>query len=138
MFTARYELGHRHSAYLVKWSDIVGLNEADRNLTSQIVSFHRKELPSRDNAEYMALRKRDRLRVSKLAGILRLADVLDRGHSQNVKDMRAEIAGGKLILYLRIATDLGIILDALPGKADLLEQVTGLQVILRREMAQGI
>lgn len=128
---------HRHSAYLVKWSDIVGLNETDRMLTAQIVYFHRKEIPSRDHPEFMALSKRDRLRVNKMAGILRLADVLDRGHGQNVKELRAEISEDKLILYLRIASDLGIILDALPQKADLLEQVTGLQVILRREMVQA-
>ncbi len=125
---------HRHSSYLVKWSDIVGLNESDRNLTSQIVYFHRLEMPSRDHPEYMALSRRDQLRVGKLAGILRLADILDRGHRQTVKDMRAEITGGKLILYLQIAGDLGIIMDELPKKADLIEQMTGLQVVLRREL----
>ncbi|MCD8138885.1 MAG: HD domain-containing protein [Planctomycetaceae bacterium] len=124
----------RHSAYLVKFSDIVGLNEADRLLTSQIVYFHRRDLPSRDHPEFMALTREERLRVSKLAGLLRLADVLDRGHQQSVHDMRAEISGRRLILYLEIVGDMGIIMDELPKKADLLEQVTGLQVILRREM----
>ena len=125
---------HHHSAYLLKWSNIVGLNESDRLLTSQIVYFHRREMPSKDHPEFMALPRRDRLRVSKLAGLLRLADVLDRGHHQNVKDLRVEIAGEKMILYLQIAGDMGIIMDELPKKADLLEQVTGLQVVLRREM----
>ncbi len=127
----------RHSAYLVKWSDIVGLNESDRYLTSQIVFFHRRDLPSRDYPEYMALPLADRLRVGKLAGLLRLADVLDRGHQGSVKELRAEVSGGKLILYLQILGDLGLIMDKLPHKADLLEQVTGLQVVLRREMPQG-
>jgi exopolyphosphatase/guanosine-5'-triphosphate,3'-diphosphate pyrophosphatase len=125
---------HRHSAYLVKWADIVGLNESDRALTSQIVYYHRKENPSRDNAYFTSLPVADRLRIAKLAGLLRLADVLDRGHTQSVTDMRAEIAGDKLVLHLRIATDLGLILDSLPAKAALLEQVTGLQIVLRREM----
>ncbi len=125
---------HRHSAYLVKWADIVGLNENDRALTSQIVFYHRRENPSRDNAYFMSIPSADRLRISKLAGILRVADVLDRGHTQSVSAMRAEIAGDKLVLHLRIATDLGTILDALPAKAVLLEQVSGLQVVLRREM----
>lgn len=124
----------RHSAYLVKWSNIVGLNESDRLLTSQLVYFHRKKLPSREHPEFMALPRADRLRVGKLAGILRLADVLDRGHHQSVREMRAEVSGEKLILYLVMDGDMGIILDELPKKADLLEQVTGLQVVLRREM----
>lgn len=124
----------RHGAYLVRWSDIVGLNENDRIVSSQIIFFHRNDLPSRQHAEFMALSREERLRVSKLAGILRLADVLDRGHHQSVKNMRAEVSGEKLLLYLQIAGDMGIIMDALPVKADLLEQVTGLQVVLRREM----
>lgn len=128
---------HRHSAYLIKWSDVVGLNETDRMLAAQVAFFHRKELPSSEHVGYMALPREDRLRVSKLAGILRLADVLDRGHRQFVKELRAEITGDKLLLHLHVAGDLGIILDALPKKADLLEMVTGLQVVLRRELAKA-
>lgn len=127
-----------HSAYLVKWSNIVGLNENDRKLTAQIVYFHRRDLPGRDFPEFMALTRKERLRVAKLAGILRLADVLDRGHHQNVKELRVEVSGERLIMYLLIAGDLGIILDELPKKADLVEQVTGLQVVLRREMPTGL
>jgi exopolyphosphatase/guanosine-5'-triphosphate,3'-diphosphate pyrophosphatase len=85
----------------------------------------------------MALPRPERVLVSKLAGILRLADVLDRGHSQTVKNMQAEISGERLILHLQIAGDLGIIMDELPKKADLLQQVTGLQIALRREMPGG-
>ncbi len=125
---------HRHSSYLIKWSDIVGLNERDRVLTSQIAFFHRKEMPSGEHPEYLALAPADRIRVSKLAGILRMADVLDRGHRQDVKSLRAELAPDKLLLHLEIAGDLGIILDALPKKADLLEQVIGLPIVLRREL----
>ncbi len=125
---------HLHSAYLVKWSGIVGVNEADRMLISQIAQFHRNEMPSVQHPEFMALPSADRIRVRKLAAILRMADVLDRGHNQQVKNLRVEVSGDKLLLYLQIVGDLGIIMDALPKKADLLEQVTGLQIILRREI----
>ncbi|MCC8190997.1 MAG: HD domain-containing protein, partial [Planctomycetes bacterium] len=64
---------HHHSAYLVKWSNIVGLNEQDRIITSQITFFHRTEIPSAAHPEFMALSREDRGRVGKLAGILRLA-----------------------------------------------------------------
>jgi exopolyphosphatase/guanosine-5'-triphosphate,3'-diphosphate pyrophosphatase len=126
-------LHHRHSAYLIKWSDIVGLNENDRTLISQTAYFHRLETPSDEHSDYMALSSRDRVRVIKLAGILRLADVLDRGHRQTVKKLRAEAVGGKLRLSLNMSGDMGIISDALPKKADLLELVTGLRVVLQRD-----
>ncbi len=125
---------HRHGAYLVQWADIVGLSEADRNLVAQIVFFHRKEIPSGRHPEFMALSQHDRMRVRKLAGILRLADVLDRAHRQNVKDLRIELSEGKFTLFVQSSSDIDLILDALPKKADLLEMVTGMHIELRREM----
>ncbi len=125
---------HLHSAYLIRWSDIVGVNEADRFIISQIAQFHRQEAPGSQHPDFMLLSGRDRIRVRKLAAILRMADVLDRGHSQQVKNLRVEVASDKLLFYLQITGDLGIIMDALPKKADLLEQVTGLKIVLRREI----
>ncbi len=125
---------HVHSAYLINWSDIVGVNEADRFIISQIAYFHRLEMPTAQNPEFMSLSKEDRIRVRKLAGILRAADVLDRGHSQQVKDLRVELSDDRMILFLQIAGDLEVIMEALPRKVDLLEQVTGLQATLRREI----
>ncbi|MDR3077985.1 MAG: HD domain-containing protein [Planctomycetota bacterium] len=127
------DLHHRHSAYLIQWSDIVGLSEKDRELIAQTAYFHRMEIPSESHAGYMALSRADRIRVGKLAGILRLADVLDRGHRQNVKNVRAEIAGGELKLRLEASGGTAIVYEALPKKADLLELVSGLRVTLLRE-----
>ncbi len=130
------EIHHqRHSAYLLRWADIVGLSEHDRTLASQIVYFHRKDIPSTRHAEFMALPLEDRMRVRKLAGILRLGDVLDRGHRQSIKNIRVEIADEKLYLYLETAIELGLITDALAKKANLIEMVTGFEVVLRREIA---
>jgi exopolyphosphatase/guanosine-5'-triphosphate,3'-diphosphate pyrophosphatase len=126
-------LHHRHSAYLIKWSDIVGLNDNDRALVSQIAYFHRVETPSDEHLEYMAFPRPDRVRIIKLAGILRLADVLDRGHRQNIKNIRAEVDGDRLRLRLAMTGDLEVVIDALPKKADLLELVTGLRVVLQME-----
>lgn len=125
---------HRHSSYLVQWSDIVGLNEADRMLVAQIVLFHREDMPSPRHAEFTALSPEDRMRVRKLAGILRLADVIDRGHRQSVKELRVERTDDRLFLHLQTGGDLGIIADALPMKSDLLEDVSGLKVVIRREV----
>ena len=124
----------RHSAYLIRWSNIVGLNENDRVVASQIAFYHRGELPSSEHPGFTALSREERIRVSKLAGILRMADVLDRGHAQDVRALRAEVQEDKLVLYLEISGDLGIIQDALPRKSDLLSRVTGLPIVLHREM----
>lgn len=125
---------HRHSAYLVRWSDIVGLNETDRLMVTEIVRFHRKDIPSSQHAEFMALSPENRMRVRKLAAILRVADALDRGHRQQVKDVMIEIRDEKLHLLVNASGDLGAVSSAIPEKANLLEQVMGMPVILLRHM----
>ncbi|MDR3211888.1 MAG: HD domain-containing protein [Planctomycetota bacterium] len=124
---------HRHSAYLVRWADIVGLSEADRILAAQITYFHRMEIPSDRHSDFMALPPPDRTRVKKLAAILRLADSLDRAHRQAVRDIRPELIRGQLIIHLDTREDMVIIADAIPKKGNLLEMVTGLKVVVRRD-----
>jgi len=75
----------------------------------------------------MALPRDRRMIVNKLAALLRVADALDRGHEERVKDFTAEVAGQELILTVPAAE---MILEqrALERKADLFEEAYGLKV----------
>ena len=50
---------------------------------------------------YGELELRDRMRVAKMAAILRVADALERGHAQRVNGVRAHIRGRMLELELQ-------------------------------------
>ena len=66
----------------------------------------------------------------------RIADALDRGHVQTVKDLRVEIGDADLRLCAESTGDLSVEEAALAGKADLFEEITGLKVSLRRCMTR--
>ncbi len=123
---------HKHSSYLVRWSEIVGLSESERNLISLITRYHRKATPTPRHPEYMTLTKPERLRVSKLSSLLRIADALDRGHTQAIRNLAIEITDDKLLILARSTTDLAVETSALRSKANLFEDITGLRVKLRR------
>lgn len=82
---------HKHSQYLIAASELVGLTDEERHLVALLARYHRKAPPSRDHAEFLALRRRDRALLERLAAILRLADALDRQHAGVVQGVTAEV-----------------------------------------------
>lgn len=132
----KYISPHRHnehSAYLIRWADIAGISDADRELIAQTALFHRRELPETGKGVFGTLPMEQRILVRKLGGILRMADGLDRDHAGLVRNVRVNLTDTTIQLGLETDADLDVISNALPRKSDLLSQVTGLQVVLQRE-----
>jgi exopolyphosphatase/guanosine-5'-triphosphate,3'-diphosphate pyrophosphatase len=77
----------KHGWYIIANSEIFGLQSEDLAIIAAAVLFHRGPPPTESDASYLALRREDRVLVLKLAAILRVADALDRSHSQPVKKL---------------------------------------------------
>lgn len=90
---------HKHSHYLISNIEMPGLSKNDTNLIATIARYHRRSMPKKYHEEYISLRDRDRVVVSKLAAILRVADSLDRSHSQTVENLKIEIKDNEIIFY---------------------------------------
>jgi len=127
---------HKHSYYLVANSEVFSLRRAEMNLIALVARYHRRSPPKRTHVEYMALPREKRMVVSKLAALLRVADALDRGHSQQVRNVRFERDPNELILHLPGIRDLTLERRAMAGKADLFEDVYGLKVRLEEADAE--
>lgn len=121
---------HKHSWYLISNSEVFGLRRSDLATVAQVARYHRRSPPKRTHTEYMSLPREKRMVVSKLAAILRVADALDRGHAQQVRDLRLERDPNELIISVAGVPDLTLERRALAGKADLFEDVYGLKVRL--------
>ena len=125
------EAHHKHSHYLILWSDIAGFSRADRELIALVARYHRKAMPLLSHEEYSRLNREDRLRVSKLAAILRTADALDRSHMQLVSKVRAKVKSDVLQVTAYSQKSLDSERRAFAAKSDLLNAVTGLPIELR-------
>jgi exopolyphosphatase/guanosine-5'-triphosphate,3'-diphosphate pyrophosphatase len=90
---------HKHSWYLIRESDVVGLSRPERELVALIARYHRRAHPAREHEEYESLPRADRLRVAKLAAILRVADALDREHPSRIA--RIEVVLGRQACEIR-------------------------------------
>jgi exopolyphosphatase/guanosine-5'-triphosphate,3'-diphosphate pyrophosphatase len=122
---------HRHSLYLLQVSEIFGLSREDMQVVANLARYHRRAMPQKSHPEFMRLDRDERVRVSKLAAILRLANALDAEHEQKVSDVTLTEADGRWILELAGRGDLTMERLAAAARADMLADVFGHQVDVR-------
>lgn len=120
---------HRHSEYIILNSELFGLRGDELSLIAGVARFHRKAAPGSSNANYMSLSREDRVVVLKLASMLRLADSLDRGHTQRLRIVELEEKEDHLVLRTDSRGDISIERLTLAEKSDLFEDVFGLKVV---------
>ena len=82
-----HESHHKHSLYLIENSELTGFSERERAVIANIARYHKGSLPKNHHPNYAALSGSDRVTVARLAGILRLADAMDRRHDNRVQDL---------------------------------------------------
>jgi exopolyphosphatase/guanosine-5'-triphosphate,3'-diphosphate pyrophosphatase len=121
---------HKHSYYLIMASPMVGLPSSDRELVANIARYHRKALPSLQHANYQRLSTRDRVIVSKLSAVLRMADALDAEHTAVVHSISINQDRKKIRLSLNGEGDLLLAKWALTRKSELFEKVFGVKLAL--------
>lgn len=131
--------GHnRHGQYIIANSEIFGLRRDELDIIGNVVRCHRDAPPSQADIEYIALQREERIQVLKLASLLRIADALDRGHSQRIKTISVEKKTETLIIRTGKSldassfdvSDLSLEELGIKDKADLFEDVFGYTVIL--------
>lgn len=119
---------HKHSQYIIVNSEIFGLGRDDVTLVALVARYHRHATPQPDHPTYSALSTADRIRVCKMAAILRVADALERTHHQRVAEIEIHREPSKLRLRLPGLADAAVERLAMAAKADLFEQTFGLAV----------
>lgn len=79
-----HEEHNKHSYYLIENSELTGFSEAERAVIATTARYHKGSRPKDRHPQFASLNSADRETVRKLAGILQLADALDRRHDSRV------------------------------------------------------
>jgi len=78
---------HRHSYYLIRHSELLGFTDREIEIIANVARSHSKSQPKQKHEAYAVLSERDRLIVRRLSAILRIADGLDRRHTDSVQSI---------------------------------------------------
>jgi exopolyphosphatase/guanosine-5'-triphosphate,3'-diphosphate pyrophosphatase len=119
-----------HGQYIIANSEIFGLRREELDIIGNVIRYHRGDPPSSTDIDYIALQREERILVLKMVSILRVADALDRGHSQQVKLKTIEKKGEILALNIDTVLDLSMELMGLEEKSGLFQDVFGYKVVL--------
>lgn len=114
---------HKHTLYLLTKSPVIGLSKAQMAIVANVARYHRKSLPKPQHEAYSVLSSKERVIVSKLAAILRLADAMDNEHATKVEGFTVEYKKPRFILTLKGEGDLLLEKWALMKKAAMFEEV---------------
>jgi len=129
---------HKHSAQLIKSSEIIGLHKNEMKIIAQIARYHRKSLPKPTHTEYIEMPLEDRITISRLAGILRIADAMDNSHLQIVERANLSINGNNCEIYVKIKNNrddfMEIIRHSIKKKSELFENFFGVSLTLEKSL----
>jgi exopolyphosphatase / guanosine-5'-triphosphate,3'-diphosphate pyrophosphatase len=120
-----YERHHKHSYYLIKNGDLRGFDPEEIEAIALVARYHRQATPKRRHEGFCEFRRKRRRTIRTLAAILRLAESLDRSHSQPVSGLELHDRGDDGLLQLRTSGDAELELWAAARHAAAFEQLIG-------------
>jgi exopolyphosphatase/guanosine-5'-triphosphate,3'-diphosphate pyrophosphatase len=104
----------------------------EREIVALVARYHRKVLPHVGHEYFAALDAEDRRRVEVLAGVLRVADGLDRGHNNVVQDLQCRVSSRQITVRCQTTRIADGEFAAADKKADLMERTFGRRLVFRR------
>jgi exopolyphosphatase/guanosine-5'-triphosphate,3'-diphosphate pyrophosphatase len=128
-----YRKHHQHSYQLIMHGERLPFSSRERQLVALISRYHRRRGPRKKHSEFAALPKTDRAIVRRLAGMLRIAEGLDRGHTAIVEKLAIELCPTRLTIKAvpRYAgADVSLECWGAQEQADVLARVMAREVVI--------
>jgi putative phosphoesterase len=122
---------HQKSTLTLILSDTdLPLTDKERSLIGAVARYHTSSIPKKKHAHYASLRESDRIKVSKLAALLRIADGLDATHSSAVEAIDCVVDKDQLTIRLRTKGDASAEKAEAMKKGDLFRKAFQLDIVL--------
>ncbi|MBK9250064.1 MAG: Ppx/GppA family phosphatase [Ignavibacteria bacterium] len=123
---------HKHSYYIILNCVMPGFTNDEAELIANISRYHRKSNPKKKHLNFTRLPAEKQKIVSILAGILRIAEGLDRRQQQIVNSI--QVFKEKDLIHIYIQTNPGVGADielwGARRRKDLLEQMIGKKIVI--------
>jgi len=131
-----YPRHHKHSQYLIENGDLRGFEPDEIRVMALVARYHRRGTPKAAHADYARLSGPLRRSVRVLAAMLRLAENLDRSHSQAISELELTDGGEEYVLRLTTGADAELELWAAGRYAAPFQQFLGKPLRLEARTAE--
>lgn len=124
---------HKHSQELILEAGLPGLDKAERKIVALVARYHRKSEPDpARHRRFALLGPAQRNAVEWLAGILRVADGLDRSHEERVEKIRARTEECRVRILVEARNGFETEVWGAVRKMDLLQRKLGKELVFER------
>ncbi len=93
---------HKRSQNMIMNATSLPFNKRDRLLIGNICRYHGKAIPNLKHTYYSLLSSREKLTISKIIALLKIADGLDERHLGIIRDIQIKISSQ--IIYITLYT----------------------------------
>jgi len=108
---------HKHSYYLIRHADLRGFTDQQLLVIANVARYYRKSVPDIEDPNFYELSEEQQETVSRLAAILRVAEGLDRGHRQRVRDVAVSNGSNTLRFIARTRADASVEIESAVKRA---------------------
>ncbi len=122
------------SYQIIMSTEIIGLSTREREIIADVVRYNNETFVFSRAFEASGHQEYEKsLIVPKLAAILRLANALDRSHSQKIKGLKTVLKDRELTVVMDSDRDISLELGLLKDKIEFFEEVYGIRLQVRRK-----
>lgn len=121
-----------HSYNIINGLDIAGVDDEEKLIIATAALYHGSIVPDMKYEEYRNLTSEQRVLVSKLCAVLRLAVAVDSGHTGKYEDINVSLKGSELIITLVTFKDIDLERWTFNSKNEFFEDVYGIRAVLNK------
>lgn len=122
-----------YSYEIIRGSEVVGLDMKDMELVANIAMYHSTIIPSIQDSNYSRLMRKERMVVSKLSAILRIAEALDKGHIKKFDDIDLKVKDNTLIVGISTLKNTQVEEWSFSSKSQFFQEVFGMSTVIKKK-----
>lgn len=124
---------YQYSEEILEGIDFHGLSTTEQHMIAAIARYHSAETPDNALRAIQEFSPKQRIRIAKMASLLRLADALDDSRLQKIEKLTVSIQNDHITVIGHTALDLQLEIYIFSQKAYFFEAVFGLPIVLKRQ-----
>lgn len=122
-----------HCYNIIHHEEILGFSDKDLNIVANVARYHGEDIPSFGHESYKALNYKDKLVVSKLAAILKLAEALNITHSNKIHDIKIKVDDRYAYFILDTFADCTLETWNFEMHSEFFEEVMGVKPMIKKK-----
>lgn len=124
---------HGEIAYhMIRNLDIVGIDEEEKEIIAAVVYYHGARVPNISHYYYSRLEPPERVLVSKLCSILKLANAVHSSHNPKFEDINVRLSANELIITASTFKNIDLEIWSFGIRSGLFQAVYGIKAVLHK------